>query len=137
VTVNVVAIAWSAEKASGLRELTLASRKPSPGQKLAAECLDSIHLASIASASVRGGVERHGIDPTTATGRQRTRLYLIEVRNRALGEFKAYDREVSVDFSRPGTLWHIGSGSDKRSAKRPKRPGHQMLRRRSRCDPYA
>jgi hypothetical protein len=48
-------------------------------------------------------VERHGIDPTTAIGRQRTRLYLIEVRNRALGEFKAYDREVRDADGAAGT----------------------------------
>jgi hypothetical protein len=96
------------------RELTRFANRLSPADVVDRRLADIVSgIASPGSNErlqfARQVVERHGIDPTTATGRQRTRLYLIEVRNRALGEFKAYDREVRDAARAAGTEFGIHS----------------------------
>jgi hypothetical protein len=90
------------------RELTRFANRLTPAEVVDRRLADIV--SGIASPGpnerlqfARQVVERHGIDPTTAIGRERTRLYLIEVRNRALGEFKAYDRKVRDADGAAGT----------------------------------
>ena len=58
---------------------------------------------------VRELVERRGIDPTTASGKEQTRIYLLDLMTRVAGEVDGYVRAIESVRSRQGPEFAVRS----------------------------